>query len=40
MVAWLSLDQADNDPASFWTYVIAALQTVLPERGRGRAGRC
>jgi len=26
--AWLSLDRADNDPASFWTYVIAALRTV------------
>jgi LuxR family maltose regulon positive regulatory protein len=26
-VAWLSLDRADNDPASFWTYVIAALRT-------------
>jgi LuxR family maltose regulon positive regulatory protein len=28
LVAWLSLDQADNDPASFWTYLIAALRTV------------
>ncbi len=27
LAAWLSLDQADNDPASFWTYVIAALRT-------------
>jgi LuxR family transcriptional regulator, maltose regulon positive regulatory protein len=26
--AWLSLDRVDNDPASFWTYVIAALRTV------------
>jgi LuxR family maltose regulon positive regulatory protein len=26
--AWLSLDRADNDPVSFWTYVIAALRTV------------
>ena len=31
--AWLSLDRADNDPASFWTYVIAALQTVAPGVG-------
>src|SRR4051812_34091714 len=30
-VAWLSLDQSDDDPTSFWTYVIAALQTVVPE---------
>ena len=28
LVAWLSLDRGDNDPASFWTYVIAALRTV------------
>ena len=32
-VAWLSLDRDDNDPASFWTYVIAALQTVAPDVG-------
>ena len=28
LAAWLSLDRADNDPASFWTYVVAALRTV------------
>jgi LuxR family maltose regulon positive regulatory protein len=32
-VAWLSLDRADNQPASFWTYVIAALRTVASEVG-------
>ena len=26
--AWVSLDQRDNDPALFWAYFIAALQTV------------
>jgi len=26
--AWLSLDKDDNNPARFWRYVIAALQTV------------
>ena len=31
--AWLSLDQADNQPGSFWTYLITALQTVAPELG-------
>ena len=31
--AWLSLDQGDNDPASFWTYVIAAVRTVAPGVG-------
>jgi ATP/maltotriose-dependent transcriptional regulator MalT len=28
LAAWVSLDRGDNDPASFWAYVIAALQTV------------
>ena len=28
LVAWLSLDRGDNDPVSFWAYVIAALRTV------------
>src|SRR6266536_4647547 len=32
-VAWLSLDQNDNHPVSFWTYVIAALQTAAPGVG-------
>jgi len=31
--AWLSLDQADNQPVSFWTYLITALQTAAPEVG-------
>ena len=26
--AWVSLDQSDNDPAFFWAYFIAALQTI------------
>ena len=33
--AWLSLDQRDNDPALFWTYVVAALQTAAPGVGAG-----
>ena len=33
--AWLSLDQRDNDPAIFWTYLIAALQTASPGVGTG-----
>jgi LuxR family maltose regulon positive regulatory protein len=30
-VAWLSLDPSDNDPATFWSYLIAALQQALPD---------
>ena len=32
-VAWVSLDEGDNDPTRFWTYVVAALQTVEPGLG-------
>ncbi|HNT76686.1 MAG TPA: LuxR C-terminal-related transcriptional regulator [Anaerolineae bacterium] len=28
-VAWLTLDEADGDPARFWAYVVAALRTAL-----------
>jgi LuxR family transcriptional regulator, maltose regulon positive regulatory protein len=31
--AWLSLDERDNDPVRFWSYVLAALRTVAPEVG-------
>jgi LuxR family maltose regulon positive regulatory protein len=31
--AWLSLDPGDNEAASFWTYLITALQTVAPGIG-------
>lgn len=33
--AWLSLDQGDNQSATFWAYFIAALQTVTPGVGAG-----
>lgn len=32
--AWLSLDAGDNDAARFWSYLIAALRTVVPDVGR------
>ncbi len=31
--SWLSLDRGDNEPASFWTYVVTALQTMDPAVG-------
>jgi LuxR family maltose regulon positive regulatory protein len=31
--AWLSLDPSDNQAASFWPYLIAALRTVVAEVG-------
>jgi LuxR family maltose regulon positive regulatory protein len=34
-VAWLSLDQRDNDPALFWTYLAVALKTAAPGVGPG-----
>jgi LuxR family maltose regulon positive regulatory protein len=33
-VAWLMLDPEDNDPARFWQYVTAALQTIDVSIGR------
>jgi LuxR family maltose regulon positive regulatory protein len=32
-VAWLSLDEGDNDPTCFLTYLVGALQTVTPKIG-------
>jgi LuxR family maltose regulon positive regulatory protein len=32
-VAWLSLEESDRQPATYWTYVITALQTVAPAVG-------
>ncbi len=34
-VAWLSLDENDNDPARFLIYMIGALQTISPNLGAG-----
>jgi LuxR family transcriptional regulator, maltose regulon positive regulatory protein len=31
LVAWLSLDASDGDPATFWSYVVAALGGVIPD---------
>ena len=36
--AWLSLDRDDDDPASFWTYVITALRKAVPGIGETALG--
>ena len=33
--AWLSLDRRDNDPALFWSYLVAALQAASAGVGAG-----
>jgi LuxR family maltose regulon positive regulatory protein len=33
-ISWLSLDEGDNDPVIFWTYVITALQSQQAEVGK------
>lgn len=34
-VAWLSLEPSDDDPVTFWTYVIEALDRAAPGLGDG-----
>ncbi|PKO15701.1 MAG: helix-turn-helix transcriptional regulator [Chloroflexi bacterium HGW-Chloroflexi-10] len=36
--AWLSMDEGDNDPTRFVTYLVAALQTVAANIGAGVLG--
>ena len=33
-VAWLTLDEGDNDPVVLWSYVIEALRQVCPAISR------
>ncbi len=33
-VTWVSLDKGDNTPSRFWSYVVAALQTLQPSVGK------
>src|SRR5512140_2430370 len=32
--AWVTLDEHDNDPVRFWTYVCSALRTIDPSLGK------
>jgi LuxR family maltose regulon positive regulatory protein len=34
-IAWLSLDEGDHDPTRFLTYLVAALQTIAANIGKG-----
>ena len=36
-IAWFSLDDGDNDPIRFWTYFVAALQSLPLNRGEDAA---
>ena len=36
--AWLSLDEGDNDPTRFLSYLVAALRTIAPDIGEGVLG--
>ncbi len=36
--AWLSLDEGDNDPTRFLTYLVATLQTIAANIGEGVLG--
>src|SRR5450759_1184169 len=36
--AWLSLDEGDNDPTRFLTYLVAALRTIAATIGEGVLG--
>ena len=38
-IAWLSLDEGEDDPARFWPYLIAALRAVRPGIGEAALRR-
>src|SRR5439155_26039071 len=37
-VAWLSLDEGDNDPIRFLVHLVAAVRTIAPTIGEGLLG--
>jgi transcriptional regulator with XRE-family HTH domain len=38
-VAWVSLDEADQNASTFWTYVVASLDRAVPGTGAGALPR-
>ncbi len=38
-VAWVSLDEADNDPTLFWAYVVSGFQSAYPDGDEGFWGQ-
>jgi LuxR family maltose regulon positive regulatory protein len=36
--AWVSLEPSDNEPATFWAYVVAAVAKAVPGAGSGARG--
>ena len=38
-LAWLSLDDDDNDPSRFWSYTAGALETLAPDIPKGSLSR-
>jgi LuxR family maltose regulon positive regulatory protein len=39
-IAWLSLDEGDNDPVTFWNYIIKAIQSVHAGLGDSTLALC
>jgi LuxR family maltose regulon positive regulatory protein len=37
-LAWVSVDERDDDPVRFWTYVLTALHAAAPEVGEAALG--
>ena len=38
--AWVSLDEGDDDPSRFWSYVVAAVESAAPELPGTAAAGC
>ncbi|UCG23222.1 MAG: helix-turn-helix transcriptional regulator, partial [Chloroflexota bacterium] len=38
LMAWVSLDEGDNDPERFLSYLLSAVETIIPGLGLGQLG--